>query len=644
MARNVVSIYIFQSVLFLLLISLPVFPFDADIPQQRSVNIISEAEFIMSELAYPPEESALWKPVMLTHYWHPEDYKLGRNGWYRIAVNLSDAPKEQLGIYIRRYNMNAAIFVNNTFLKDGGSFEEPLSRNWNRPLYTSVPSLMWKKGKNYIYIRLKSYPQYALISPVAIGPTNILHSEYELQTFLQTGLGTILFPMVLALAIFMLGLWVRRRSDIQYLWFSLALFAWSSYSLNMIIIDPWVSTKAWEWFAHSCIEWWSILLAIFAHRFISRPHLLLEKIYVAFGVFASLTYFVLELEDIAIATYLFHGLSIFIGLITTCILFVSAKKSSKTSHLLIAFGYLLLLLSAINDWLFQTSFSGVTGRLTMHLHHYTAPLLFFFMAWHLSGRFITALKATELLNTELENRVEEARKELEHSFQEASDLQKSQTISLERERLSREIHDGMSGNIANSIMLTELLSSQLQADDLYENKHQNNSSYQEKITQLQRQLREGLTEIRNLMLTMEGDVSTLDDLSSHIKDKYQQGLHPQTVLKAHFDLINGQDTVSYKIGLNILRMTQEILNNINKHANATEVTITIKQSDNLLHLAIKDNGCGFGTDDEKKGHYGLNNLHKRCENINGKITIKSAEKGVDSDKPAGCTIELQIPL
>jgi len=64
----------------------------------------------------------------------------------------------------------------------------------------------------------------------------------------------------------------------------------------------------------------------------------------------------------------------------------------------------------------------------------------------------------------------------------------------------------------------------------------------------------------------------------------------------------------------------------------------------LLHLTIKDNGCGFNTDDEKKGHYGLSNLHKRCENINGEISIKSVGKGVDSDKSAGCSIELQIPL
>jgi len=603
----------------------------ADISLQQPVSIISNADFIMSEQATPPDNSALWRSVSLTHRWKPDDYIQGNNGWYRLKINLDEIPTERLGIYIRRFNMNAAIFVNDTFLKDGGSFEEPLSRNWNRPLYAPVPALIWKKGENSIYIRLKTYPRYAYISPITIGVDNILSSEYELQRFLQISISTAVFPVTLAVVVFIFSLWVRRRHDTQYLWFSLAVLAWSTYSLNMITVDLWISTKTWEWFAHSSIEWWSILFAIFAHRFINQPHPVLEKIYVAFGVIASLTYFLIEHEDIDKATHLFHGLSIIIGFISTCIVSVSAFKNREKPHFLLAFGFIILLLSAINDWMFQTSISGITGRLTLHFHHYAAPIVFMFMTWHLSGRFSTALNEVELLNIDLKDRVEKARIELEQHFHAAAEIEKTQVKSLERERLSREIHDGMSGNIANSLMLTDLLSKQLEKNDA------DNSSIKPRLVQLKRQLEEGLTEIRNLMLTMENDVSNLDDLFSYIKDKYQQVLQPQTIFISSFDFANGQQHISQKLGLNILRMTQEVLNNINLHATATEVNLTMKQTEHQLLITITDDGCGFELTEKQKGHYGLSNLQKRGDDLGASVEIVS-------NTGSGCIVKLDIPL
>jgi len=615
-----------------MVIGLCVCPIFANNASGQVIKIIQQADFMMSEATVPPSDSEQWKSVKLTHRWKAEDYQLGRNAWYRLSFKLNEIPSEPIGIYIRRFNMNAAIYINDYFLKDGGSFEEPLSRNWNRPLYSSIPSVVLTKGVNTIYIRLKSYPRFAYISPVALGEASILSSEYDLQSTLQIGIGRAVFPMTVAMAIFILGLWARRRNDSKYLWFSLALLSWSVYSLNMIVVDLWVPTKIWEWFAHSCVDWWVILLTIFAHRFIDKSFPRLEKLYIAFGVISSLSYLFLEHENMAVATFVFHAMSIIIGFVTTSILFRDAFIRKNRSYYMLAIGLLILLLSGINDWLFQTSLSGVAGRLTIHLHHYAAPIVFLFMAWHLSGRFIAALNEVELLNVDLENRVEHARVKIEQHFLDSAEHQKKQTISVERERLSREIHDGLSGNIANSLMLTELLSSQENSDNKDER-----SRFQSRITQLKNQLQEGLNEVRNLMLTMENDVATLDDLSVHIVSKYQELLLPEINFKSTVELENGRQPIRHKIALNILRMTQEILNNIKAHASATEVKLSIKYTNKLLTLIIEDNGGGFDMKEQQQGHYGLSNLKKRCLDI-------GAELDISSSQDSGCKIILQLPV
>ena len=171
---------------------------------------LSEAGFIVSAGDRPPS-SAAWQPVQLTHRWTAREYALGRNGWYRLVLNLPQAPAQHWVIYLRRFNMNAALFLNGQFLTDGGRFDEPLSRNWNRPLYASVPSSLRRNGENVIHIRLKSYAGHGYLAPVFIGPTALLDGDFARQKLLQIEISKALFPITLAIGLFVLGLWIRRE-------------------------------------------------------------------------------------------------------------------------------------------------------------------------------------------------------------------------------------------------------------------------------------------------------------------------------------------------------------------------------------------------------------------------------------------------
>lgn len=81
----------------------------------------------------------------------------------------------------------------------------------------------------------------------------------------------------------------------------------------------------------------------------------------------------------------------------------------------------------------------------------------------------------------------------------------------------------------------------------------------------------------------------------------------------------------------ILRLLQEILNNIIKHAAATEVAINAYIKENFFYLIIQDNGVGFDYNkvSQVKNGLGLHSLHKRIQLINGKIEIESSAKGTN---------------
>lgn len=88
----------------------------------------------------------------------------------------------------------------------------------------------------------------------------------------------------------------------------------------------------------------------------------------------------------------------------------------------------------------------------------------------------------------------------------------------------------------------------------------------------------------------------------------------------------------------IFRLFQEILNNILKHAKATEININLDFSNHTLTLSLKDNGIGFEIDKitkQNKG-MGLHNIQKRAEMIGGTATFHSAPS-------SGTTITISTP-
>lgn len=77
------------------------------------------------------------------------------------------------------------------------------------------------------------------------------------------------------------------------------------------------------------------------------------------------------------------------------------------------------------------------------------------------------------------------------------------------------------------------------------------------------------------------------------------------------------------VKLQLFRIVQEVVNNILKHAHASEISIYLRITDSLVALAIRDNGVGFDVSEKAKG-LGLKNIEFRAQLLSARSRFKSA--------------------
>jgi signal transduction histidine kinase len=197
----------------------------------------------------------------------------------------------------------------------------------------------------------------------------------------------------------------------------------------------------------------------------------------------------------------------------------------------------------------------------------------------------------------------------------------------ERERISREIHDGIGAVFTNALMMTDLI-----GEEIATNK--NNG----KIEELKCFLKRGLTELRDLVWAVEEKECSLGEFVLILKEKTEHLSGKENKnFEMKIEIENEHQIVSPLKKLNILRIIQESVTNIIKHAKAEKIFIHFKEETGGILLKIIDNGKGFETRSRqsKKGH-GLINMEKRCSEI-------GAEFIINSETGKGTALEIKIP-
>jgi len=202
----------------------------------------------------------------------------------------------------------------------------------------------------------------------------------------------------------------------------------------------------------------------------------------------------------------------------------------------------------------------------------------------------------------------------------------------ERNRLAREIHDSLAQGFTAIIWQANA------AGRIVEGGGKQASQSLERVRDL---AREGLAEARRSVWDLRAGPlggRTLAEVLQEEMEKVTNGGDIQTSF-----VLSGEERV-LPSGLEgaVLRICQESLANVLKHASATQVSVTLGYDDSQIRLAIRDNGVGFDPAtprprDRESGGFGLINMRERARLLGGEFTAQS-EPG------QGTLVEAILPL
>jgi signal transduction histidine kinase len=192
----------------------------------------------------------------------------------------------------------------------------------------------------------------------------------------------------------------------------------------------------------------------------------------------------------------------------------------------------------------------------------------------------------------------------------------SEEILRERQRLSREIHDGTVQTLSALRWQAQLLNRRLMAMGI-------ELGEVKQLEMLMEKARQDTRESMELLRSYTGNGSFLPHLKGYLEQ-----LGQENNLAFRLDAEDGELRLEAPVELQLLRICQEALTNIRKHSGAYHVEVKVKSVDKHLEVSIADDGCGFDAlayyhdGAHSKGH-GLAVMQERAESIGGRLRVLS---------------------
>jgi len=191
-----------------------------------------------------------------------------------------------------------------------------------------------------------------------------------------------------------------------------------------------------------------------------------------------------------------------------------------------------------------------------------------------------------------------------------------QAVLAERNRVAREIHDTLAQSFVGVSVQLEL-TSQLLA-------HSQPDAARKQIDQTRTYVREGLAEARRSIWNLRA-ITAQNSLPTRLTRLADQS--NQKNLSVRLNITGTYRPLAQPFEDEVFRIAQESLANAARHANATQVSISLRYDATLLVLSISDNGAGFDATENapaSSGHFGIQGMRERAAQIHAQLTIESS--------------------
>jgi signal transduction histidine kinase len=203
-----------------------------------------------------------------------------------------------------------------------------------------------------------------------------------------------------------------------------------------------------------------------------------------------------------------------------------------------------------------------------------------------------------------------------------------QVLQRERARIARDIHDDLGAGLTHLVLLGETAQQELAGDTKARAQF-------EKISEVGRRLVGAIDEV---VWTVNSQRDSLRDFEIYIC-RYAENFLRARSIRCRLDVDDEIPQVIFDLATrrSLFLAIKEVLNNIAKHSQATEVALEIHITDGKVHVNIKDNGKGFDFSTRDQSRNGLTNMAQRMVELGGSFQVHS-------QPGAGCRIELVAQL
>ena len=195
----------------------------------------------------------------------------------------------------------------------------------------------------------------------------------------------------------------------------------------------------------------------------------------------------------------------------------------------------------------------------------------------------------------------------------------------EKKRISQELHDGVLGKLFGTRLILNTLNDKADEESI-----KKREKYISDLQEIEEEVRNVSHELHNRsLITDVGYVRLIENLlesQCKISNFEYEFSHDDNIV---WEEVNGS------LKMNLYRILQEAIQNINKYAKATKVAINFKSEDNTIILEIHDNGVGFHKNSKNEG-IGLKNMRSRVAKLKGELTLNSSPG-------KGTSIHISVP-
>ncbi|HZT56306.1 MAG TPA: hypothetical protein VFA35_08780, partial [Burkholderiaceae bacterium] len=194
---------------------------------------LDHADFVASDAAEPPPDSAAWQPQSLPDDWDAAHAGLRGIGWYRLRFELAPPLPARPAIYLPFLRNVGAVYLNGALVGATGAFGRinPVAA----PVLLAIEPQQLRAGGNTLHVRLWA-PRGWLqaIDPVSIGERLVFETEMERERLVQVTLSQMAGAFSATVSLYMLVLWLRRRHDVIYGYFAAVALTHALYLLTTV--------------------------------------------------------------------------------------------------------------------------------------------------------------------------------------------------------------------------------------------------------------------------------------------------------------------------------------------------------------------------------------------------------------------------